>query len=86
MKTKRKDLTGLRINNLTVIKPAENNYRNNTTWLCKCDCGNFKEIPTYMLTSKRVKSCGCLLKKVEHLKPYQFKKGQQPFILTKECE
>ncbi len=29
-------------------------------WLCKCDCGETKEIATKELTFGRTKSCGCL--------------------------
>lgn len=28
--------------------------------LCKCDCGNIKEVPNYDLTSGETNSCGCL--------------------------
>lgn len=31
-------------------------------WLCKCDCGNYKEVATNLLTSKHTQSCGCLYK------------------------
>ena len=29
-------------------------------WLCKCDCGNLKEVPTGSLLSGHTQSCGCL--------------------------
>ena len=29
-------------------------------WKCKCDCGNECIVPTFELTSKNKKSCGCL--------------------------
>jgi hypothetical protein len=31
-------------------------------WHCKCDCGNFKDIPSTSLTSGNTRSCGCLQK------------------------
>lgn len=55
---KAKDLTGQRFGLLTAIKkmPSRNNH---TYWLCKCDCGNEKEIQTSHLTCGIIKSCGC---------------------------
>ena len=29
-------------------------------WLCRCDCGNLKEVFTSRLTSGTTRSCGCL--------------------------
>lgn len=29
---------------------------------CKCECGEEKDVQSYLLTSKRVQSCGCLRK------------------------
>lgn len=29
-------------------------------WLCRCDCGNYKEVSIYQLKSGECKSCGCL--------------------------
>ncbi len=31
-------------------------------WLCRCDCGNEKEVRGYVLTSGATQSCGCLHK------------------------
>lgn len=56
-----KDKTGKRYGRLVVTqrsnKPAKN-Y--NTSWLCKCDCGNLVEVITHNLTSGNTQSCGCL--------------------------
>ena len=49
------DLEGRRFGRLTVIS-----YTQNGKWLCKCDCGNTKEIARGSLTSGLTKSCGCL--------------------------
>ena len=57
------DLTGQRFGKLTVIKfskDVQSGNRKRKYWLCKCDCGNFKEVRTDGLTSGNVKSCGCL--------------------------
>lgn len=37
--------------------------RNVRYWLCKCDCGGFKEVDGFSLTRGHVKSCGCDRKK-----------------------
>lgn len=50
-----KDLSGLRFNNLTVIKLAYINKR--AYWLCQCDCGNQKIMCSHDLG--HTKSCGC---------------------------
>lgn len=54
------DHTGKRIGNLTVIrKTGAFKYKSQSAvYLCKCDCGNFKEISTAEFSS--AKSCGCL--------------------------
>lgn len=51
------DRTGLRYGRLTVLSQAERTEKGHTQWLCRCDCGNTKIIPTYNLT--RIQSCGC---------------------------
>ena len=53
------NLTGLRFGRLTVICRAENKGRQ-TAWLCKCDCGNKKEVMSSHLIRGLTKSCGCL--------------------------
>jgi hypothetical protein len=55
-----KDLTGFRIGRLVVLKRLPNrNYQR--YWLCKCDCGNEKEIYGGNLTraNQPTRSCGC---------------------------
>lgn len=32
-------------------------------WLCKCECGNFKDVNGYKLRNRYVISCGCLNRK-----------------------
>lgn len=31
-------------------------------WVCQCDCGNIKNIRSAQISSKKVRSCGCLAK------------------------
>ena len=56
---KPKDLTGQRFGKLTVLCSVGRNRRS-VVWLCKCDCGNEKEVASRYLLSGGVKSCGCL--------------------------
>lgn len=59
MKGNFKDLTGKQFGRLTVIERIKHN---NTLgyWICKCECGNEKIVPTNRLTQGMTKSCGCL--------------------------
>jgi hypothetical protein len=57
-----KDLVGLNIGKLTVIEKTDKRKSGSVIWLCKCDCGNYKELRTYHITHQIVKSCGCLSK------------------------
>ena len=50
------DMTGKRFGNLVVTKKV-GSQKNGIIWLCKCDCGNTKEIVKCNLTS--TKTCGC---------------------------
>ena len=55
-------LIGQRFGRLTVIKRTDNKTKNNKCyyWLCQCDCGNLKEVPSEYLYSGHTQSCGCL--------------------------
>lgn len=54
------DLTGQRFGRLVVLEHIKRNDEYpNGGWLCRCDCGTQKVIPSNPLTSGRVKSCGC---------------------------
>lgn len=57
-----KDLTGNKYGKLTVINRAANRGRR-TYWLCKCECGNTKEVRGDHLTSGKINSCGCIVRK-----------------------
>ena len=53
-------MTGCRFNRLVVLKEWGRKYRRREiTWLCKCDCGNLKEVTGNHLRMGNVKSCGC---------------------------
>lgn len=53
-----KDLTGKRFGNLIALSKAKSR-NHHTYWLCRCDCGQEKEIQTSHLTSGATISCGC---------------------------
>lgn len=55
-------MIGKKFNKLLVLKRVDNDKYGNTMWLCKCECGNVKEILGAHLRSGHTKSCGCLQK------------------------
>jgi len=56
------NLIGKKFNRLTVIGREANNKRNNSRWLCLCDCGNKIITAGYSIKNGQTKSCGCLRK------------------------
>lgn len=61
------NLLGQRFGRLLVIEKGQGvqykNYRV-TSWVCQCDCGNIKEIPTASLVHGNTRSCGCIKKEL----------------------
>lgn len=60
------DLTGQRFAYLLVQEFAGSNKRNESLWLCKCDCGNTKIVRGAKLKEGEVKSCGCMHYPIKH--------------------
>jgi hypothetical protein len=58
------DLTGKIFGRLTAIKFMGVGQNKRTSWLCKCNCGREKIIPTSGLRSGTTNSCGCLKKEL----------------------
>lgn len=56
----RRDLTGTRYGKLTALRLE--NPESPRRWVCRCDCGNQKTVPTTSLISGRTVSCGCAKK------------------------
>jgi hypothetical protein len=54
------DLTGQRYGKFVVLSRCENNKYGRAVWLCKCDCGNIKQVAAADLRKGNTKSCGCL--------------------------
>lgn len=53
------DLTGLVFGRLSVLVKSGKNKSGNSTWLCRCECGNEKVILSSSLISGDATSCGC---------------------------
>lgn len=54
------DLTNKRFGRLVVMKETEQRQNRSICWLCICDCGNDKIVPSDYLVQGKVQSCGCL--------------------------
>lgn len=57
------DLTNKKIGRWTVLGKAESRNKK-TYWVCKCECGTIKEVPTKALRTEESRSCGCLKEEV----------------------
>lgn len=57
-----KDLTGMKIGKLTVVKFLKIDDNRNSIWLCQCECGKSKEISGSLLNTHTALSCGCVTK------------------------
>lgn len=56
------ELTGKKFGFLTAIKKTNSIGTSGRNWLCKCDCGNEKEIRASSLFNLITVSCGCKVK------------------------
>jgi len=57
--TKLIDMTGKRINKLTITGRAPNTSHGNAIWLCDCDCGKKCAYEGCSLRTGKIVSCGC---------------------------
>lgn len=64
---KMNDLTNQRFEMLTALYPIKERKDKCVQWMCRCDCGAMKAIPSTDLTRHRVKSCGCLKHRVKDI-------------------
>lgn len=60
---KRINLINRRVGKLTVIRESRT-CKKHTYWYCQCDCGNFTEVCGGHLLAQRIKSCGCLIRRI----------------------
>lgn len=63
---KYKDITGKRFGRLTVIRFDHINNRNQSCWLCQCDCGNQVIVQASSMNSGNTSSCGCYKNELAH--------------------
>ena len=54
---KKVDLIGKRIGNLLVLAKDVHKSRGEASWVCRCDCGNYRHVKTHLLTSGIVHAC-----------------------------
>lgn len=62
-----KDLSGLEINGIKVVSYAEIGKNNRSLWNCICHCGNEFVAVGSEIKRGRLKSCGCLLRRINGL-------------------
>ena len=62
-----KDLTGMTFGRLRVISFDHFNKTGNACWKCVCSCGNECVVASGNLKNGNTSSCGCLVKKGNHL-------------------
>ncbi len=55
----RYNLVGMIFGKLCVVSEGHGFPSGNRGWLCRCECGNTKIIPTSRLTAGQNRSCGC---------------------------
>lgn len=80
----KEDFTQRRFNRLVAIRKV---LGKKSKWLCRCDCGNYKEVYAYQLITGKTKSCGCLEKEnLEKISKSNYKHGMTDTILySKWC-
>ena len=66
--SEKKDLIGQKFGRWTVLNRAEDYIspkgHHIIQWLCKCDCGNYRNVLGSTLRQGKSKSCGCLQKEI----------------------
>ena len=79
MNNKKKTISfnGKRFGRLIVIRRVENDKKNNSQWLCQCECNTKIKVRGCNLRSGNTQSCGCLQKertsKVNHIHGHIYK-------------
>lgn len=76
---------GKKYGKLTVIKKLERKEHQTTVYLCRCDCGNFKEVNINKLHTGHVKSCGCMKRKIKDLTGMRFGRLVVDSFKGREC-
>ena len=63
---------GKRYGLLLVVEKLDRREHDTSVYLCKCDCGNFKEVNINKFRTGHTKSCGCLKNKIRDLTGQKF--------------
>jgi hypothetical protein len=58
----RKEITGLKVGRLTVLRISERRKGRSLMWECECECGNATTVRGRELRSGTTLSCGCLMR------------------------
>ena len=85
---KRKDLTGMSFERLTVIKYVRTNKHRKAIWECECVCGNVVFISSNDLLRGHTKSCGCYKSDITRKRVFVNLKGKRFYklLVIKFCE
>ncbi len=65
VKARTRDLTGRRFTCLVALRVVGKHINGSLLWLCECDCGKQKNVPSCRLTTGKVHSCGCYRSKIK---------------------
>lgn len=60
------NIIGQRFGRLMVLERSGSTKAQKARWLCKCDCGGSKVVPTGALRNGNTQSCGCIQKETMH--------------------
>ncbi len=78
-KTRNKDFTGEKFGRLLVLRKGKSKTtRGATLWLCRCNCGNEKELLVGNLVAGKIKSCGCLRREKGGTNAWKHGLGRHP--------
>lgn len=64
-----RNIIGQRFEQLVVVEKTTKRKHGSVVWLCRCDCGNLKEVDTTHI--RYVRSCGCFRSKTTAKKNYK---------------
>ncbi len=64
-------LSGQKFGRLLVLHEDESKAYKEPHWVCKCDCGNTKSLPSFRIRKGITKSCGCLASETCAMRGYR---------------
>ena len=79
-------LVGKRFGRLVVESRTEERQNRSVVWKCKCDCGNYKNVPTHSLQNSHTQSCGCLIREIHGVDITNQKFGKLTALYPVESE